>query len=157
MKRDPNRKYIDEHLNSIKIKRITPLFFFTKCCCCGYEYKHEFMFECSFEDSWFEHNRHYIYGCSNCFSSANDFRSYLERNGKLYTEETLKHGPLFLQMSSDYEKLKTARHEICSHCDDDTIDKCDNCRMAAIVDNARREIDDTNDKCVDELLKATAK
>ena len=89
MKRDPDRKYIDEHLKSIKITSFKPLFFFTKCCCCGYEYKHEPMFECSFEDNWFEHNHHYVYGCANCFSSANDFRSYLERTGKLYTEETL--------------------------------------------------------------------
>lgn len=89
MKRNPKRQYIEDRLKSIKVKKFRPLLFFTRCCCCGYEYKYEPMFECGFDDVCIGRYRNYIYGCTNCFSSTNDFRSYLEKNDKLYTEKTL--------------------------------------------------------------------
>lgn len=88
MQRDPRQQYINQHLKSIRIKTIKPLFLYEKCCKCSMEYKRERMYECSFQNAFIDQTN-YVQGCSHCFESAEDFRKYLEDNDILYTEESL--------------------------------------------------------------------
>jgi hypothetical protein len=88
VKRDPKQQYIDEHISSIRVKKIYPFLFYHQCLKCGMEYIREPMYECSYRDWFFEHTS-YHEGCSNCFSSENDFKKWLQDKKILYTEETL--------------------------------------------------------------------
>lgn len=88
MKRDPKENYVQRHMNSIDVRKIKP-FFYRKCAKCGMEYKRETMYECSFLDDWFEHTN-IKSGCTECFSSADDFKKWLQKNNILYTEERLR-------------------------------------------------------------------
>lgn len=89
MKRDPEKQYIKEKMESIRVKKIHPRFFYHTCVKCHFEYKKEQMYQCDWDDSLLI--RSYTrYGCSHCFNSETEFVKYLQDNGILYTEETLK-------------------------------------------------------------------
>lgn len=89
MKRDPRQQYIDEHMSSIRIKKIYPFLFYHQCLKCGMKYIREPMYECSCRDWLFGHNTLYCEGCSNCFGSKNDFKKWLQDKKILYTKEIL--------------------------------------------------------------------
>lgn len=87
MRRDPKQHYIDEYMKSVRVKRIFPLLFHYKCNKCGMEYIREPMYEGSELDCVGE--KEYIRGCSHCFYSKDQFRTWAQDNGYLYTEEFL--------------------------------------------------------------------
>jgi hypothetical protein len=89
MKRDPKERFIKIHMDSITVKKIKPLLFWYKCEKCKKEFVREPIYSCSYLDDFWEH--HYIYhGCSHCFQDKNEFVTWLQDTGRLYTEESLK-------------------------------------------------------------------
>ena len=89
MKRDPAERYIKQHMDSITLKKIKPLILWHKCEKCGNEFVREFIYKCEYLDDWWEHYFSY-YGCTNCFFSKDNFVKWLQENGKIYTEESLR-------------------------------------------------------------------
>lgn len=89
MKRDPEKHYIKKKMDTIRVKKIYPRFFYYPCEKCGFEYKKENMYQCDWEDSRLilSYTR---YGRSHCFDSETQFVKYLQDNGILYNEESLK-------------------------------------------------------------------
>ena len=52
MKRDPEKHYIKKKMDTIRVKKIYPRFFYYPCEMCGFEYKKENMYQCDWEDSY---------------------------------------------------------------------------------------------------------
>ena len=91
MKRDPVERYIQDHMNSITVKRINPLFSWCKCEKCHKEFRREPIYDCHCKDDWFTYGIYYdYYGCTNCFSNKDAFVKWLQDNDVLYTEESLR-------------------------------------------------------------------
>ena len=89
MKRDPEKQYIKEKMESIRVKKIHPRFFYHTCTKCKFEYRKEHMYQCDWDDSLLI-NSYTRYGCSHCFDSETQFVKYLQDKGILYNEESLK-------------------------------------------------------------------
>ena len=89
MKRDPKERFIKIHMDSISVKKIKPLLFWYKCEKCKKEFVREPMYHCSCLKYFWEHYFEY-YGCSHCFQDKNEFVTWLQYIGRLYTEESLK-------------------------------------------------------------------
>lgn len=89
MKRDPAERYIKERMDSISVKKIRPLFLWCQCEKCKKEFVREPIYSCSYLDDFWEHHFEY-YGCSRCFQDKDEFVTWLQDTGRLYTEESLK-------------------------------------------------------------------
>lgn len=91
MKRDPAEKYINEHMNSISVKKIRPVFLWCQCEKCHKEFRRELIYYCNCKDDWFEYGCYNdYYGCTHCFPNKDNFLKWLQDNDILYTEESLK-------------------------------------------------------------------
>lgn len=88
MQRNPILHQKQNYFKSIAIKKIRPLFFFTECVKCGFEYKKEPMYECRYKISPFLEMYGYARGCSHCFKSKDDFRKYLEDKELILNDNT---------------------------------------------------------------------
>ena len=85
MKRNPCEVEKIKYYKNIHIKKCFPILY-TECCKCKMEYKFESMYECSYMShiiDWI----FYKHGCTECFSSKDEFRKYLENTGTLLTED----------------------------------------------------------------------
>lgn len=89
MKRDPKERFIKIHMDSISVKRVKPLLVWHKCEKCKKEFVREPIYSCSYLDDYWEHYYEY-YGCSHCFQDKNEFVTWLQDTGRLYTEESLR-------------------------------------------------------------------
>ncbi len=77
-------------MNSIKVKKIYPRFFYHQCIKCRFEYKKELMYKCSLDDSVLENVTYTRYGCTHCFDSLIQFTKYLQDRGMIYDEAYLR-------------------------------------------------------------------
>ena len=50
MIRDPKEKFVSDCLNSVSIRKFSPILFYYHCDKCDMEYKRELMYECEFRD-----------------------------------------------------------------------------------------------------------
>ena len=89
MQRDPKEKYITVRLNSIKVQKIIPIFKWITCEKCGIEYTREPIYKCTYKNLFFPDENDVHFGCTHCFSQENDFKTWLEGIGRLYTREFL--------------------------------------------------------------------
>ena len=89
MKRDPKERFIKIHMDSISVKKIRPLFLWYQCEKCHKECRREPIYSCSYLDDFWEYYHEY-YGCSHCFQDKDEFVTWLQDTGRLYTEESLK-------------------------------------------------------------------
>lgn len=92
MKRNPIEAAKKEYYDSIRFKKIKPRFFFKTCDKCHNEFKKEPMYECSFSDDYFTGVTHYVHGCTECFSSIEEFKTYCHETAIASEEEWQYHG-----------------------------------------------------------------
>lgn len=86
MERNPMDMTKKRYYNAIHAKKIRPRIFWTQCECCGKEYRRTPMFR--IEKGYLALDmRHSYYGCTNCFKDMNAFRSWLEKTGRLISED----------------------------------------------------------------------
>ena len=87
MKRDPKEKEFEDYVSCVKIKKIHPRFFYTRCAHCENEFKNEDMYKCNYESKTMKTYMTY-YGCTECFNSIEDFKEHMHYIGILpYTYE----------------------------------------------------------------------
>lgn len=89
MKRDPAEKYIKKHMDSISVKKMRPVFLWCRCEKCHKEFRREPIYSCSYLDDFWEHYFK-CYGCSHCFKDKDEFVTWLQDTGMLYTEVLLR-------------------------------------------------------------------
>lgn len=87
--RDPAERYIKEHMDSIRVKKIRPLFLWCQCEKCHKEFRRELIYHCSGLRYFLEHYFGY-YGCSHCFQDKDEFAKWLQDTERLYTEDSLR-------------------------------------------------------------------
>lgn len=86
MQRDPMDETKKRYMNAIQEKKIRPRIFWHQCECCGKEYRKTPMFR--IEKSYLALDmRHSYNGCTNCFDDMNAFRTWLEKTGRLLSED----------------------------------------------------------------------
>lgn len=84
MKRDPNKVEKIRYFKNISFRKCFPILY-TECCKCKMEYKFESMYECNYINylvNWYC----YKHGCTECFSSEEEFRKFLEDKRYILTE-----------------------------------------------------------------------
>ena len=79
MKRNPIEKQKKDYYDTIKFRTIHPRIFYTECCKCGNEFKHEKMYACEHRDAYFDMH-HTTKGCNECFPSIDAFKQYCMEN-----------------------------------------------------------------------------
>lgn len=86
MKRDPMDEKKKRYNNAIREKKIRPRIFWQQCECCGKEYRKTPMFR--IEKGYLAlEMQHSYYGCTDCFDDMNAFRTWLEKTGRLLSED----------------------------------------------------------------------
>lgn len=90
MRRNPMNEAFKKYIRYVKVKKIHPRLIYCRCEKCGYEYKNEPMWEARVPMIILEHYMNYYNGCQHCFHTEDEFRSYLEERGDIYTETSFK-------------------------------------------------------------------
>ena len=88
-RRNPLEETKKRYFQNLKIRKIHPWLFYHSCIKCGDEFCRETMYECRSTNIYLYHDNYYR-GCTHCFNNKNDFRKYLEDEGKIYTEDNFR-------------------------------------------------------------------
>ena len=89
-RRNPLEEMKKKYFRGLKIREFHPWSFYYSCIKCGDEFCREKMYECKEHNIFFTYSNYYR-GCTHCFNSKDEFRKYLEDEGKILKEGDLKY------------------------------------------------------------------